>query len=345
MQIGSPAEPNEIAAGLNGDASGVLGVMAQDAGAFMLDEIRSGLDDPQQPWISPTYFYDAAGSQIYEEITRLPEYYPTRTEAAILKLAAPWLAANLRVRTMLELGSGSSAKTRLLLEALLGRREPLTYVPIDVSATMLELSARELLAQFPGLRVLGLAGRYEHALAVLPPQPDVLAIFLGGTIGNFPPAAMAAFVAQLAQALLPGSHLLLGFDRRAHAHKPAAVIQRAYDDAAGVTARFNRNALVHLNRVLDSDFVPERWGHVALYNTETHQIEMYLESLTDQVVVAPRLERRYAFAKGQRILTEISRKFDPDELAAWFQTRGFAKVRHWSDARGYFGLLLLERTD
>lgn len=343
MRINRGDHASRMATPLKGVASMVLEISADEGDRHIADEIRAGLDDPRQPWISPTYLYDEAGSQIYEAITRLPEYYPARTEAMILTEAAPWLAAHFPVRTMFELGSGSSTKTQPLIEAVLRRGAPLTYMPIDVDGQMLQASARHVLAKFPGLKVIGLAGRFELALRVLPPQPEMLAVFLGGTIGNFTPEAMEAFVAQLAGALPPGGHLLLGFDRRAHARKPAAVIRAAYDDAAGVTARFNRNALAHLNRVIGSDFVPARWQHVARYDEAAHQIEMYLESLCEQVVAIPRLDRRYAFAKGQRILTEISRKFDPDELVAWFRARGYAPIKRWSDPRDYFGLLLLER--
>lgn len=329
---------------LTGDAPDVQVLRLADSAEAgrMRAEVLEGLQAAPQRWISPTYLYDDEGSAIYEAITELPEYYPTRTEAAMLAEFAPRIAERTAARKVLELGSGSSTKTRTILRALLEGGAPLTYIPVDVSEGMLEQSALALKDELPGLRVLGLAGRYEDAFETLEPQRDLLAIFLGGTIGNFPPDYQEAFFAGLGRILAPGSRFLLGFDRQAHAGKPPAVIQAAYDDEQGVTAQFNLNVLAHLNRALGADFKLGAWRHVARYDEAKHQIEMYLESATEQVVTFPD-GPAIRFEAHERILTEISRKFDPDALAAWFEARGFRAIERFNDARDYFGLLLLER--
>lgn len=314
----------------------------------MLRDVAAGLGDPDaapaqrlQRSIPPTYFYDAEGSRIYEDITALPEYYPTRTEAALLADLGPGLMARLAPRELVELGSGSSTKTRAFFDSC--RRDPLRYVPIDVSCSMLDETGRALRRDYPFLRVLALCGPYEDALATLPPSPGRLLLFLGGTIGNFAPPQQEQFFSFLARRMAAGSHLLLGFDRRAHEGKPAQVIHDAYNDAQGVTARFNLNLLAHLNRELQADFDLSRWSHRAVYNPVEHQIEMYLVSGAAQQVRIAALGRSYRFAAGETILTELSRKFDPEELAGWFSRRGFRCIEHFTDRARYFGLLLLQR--
>ncbi|MFN3432179.1 MAG: L-histidine N(alpha)-methyltransferase, partial [Candidatus Sericytochromatia bacterium] len=206
-----------------------------------------------------------------------------------------------------------------------------------------DMGAEQLMARYTRLRVLGLAGQYEDGFRALPPATSRLFVFLGGTIGNFKPEFQEAFFAQLAAVMRPGNRLLLGFDRRAHAGKPAEVIEAAYNDALGITAEFNLNMLAHLNTALDGDFELGLWSHEAHYDRETHRIEMYLRSLEDQVVTMPVLGRSFVFRRGQRILTELSRKFDPQALAEWFEARGFRCERRWTDEQGYVGLMLLER--
>jgi L-histidine Nalpha-methyltransferase len=307
------------------------------------EDIANGFAIPGRRSIPCTYFYDQVGSEIYEEITRLPEYYPTRTEAAILRAVAPELHRRLGASWILELGSGSSSKTRLLLDAWRAGTASALYTPIDVSREMLRSTAEALCADYPSLRVLALLGRYEDALAALPTCEDALVCFLGGTLGNFEPDAQARFFQNLAGRMAPGSHLLLGFDRRPHTGKPARRIYEAYNDAAGVTARFNLNLLARINRELGANFRVERFAHIAPYNEPKAQIEMYLESLDDQEVAIEALSRSYVFSRGERILTEISRKYDPKALAGWFGERGFSCVEIFSDDAGLFGLLLLRR--
>ena len=324
------------------DPLALIEVPGEDLRERMRREVLEGLSDPVRPMIPPTYLYDARGSELYEQITALPEYYPTRTEARLLEQVAPMLAAGVPATQLVELGSGSSMKTRLLLDAFHGGARRLTYVPIDISRAMLMETSERLVAAYPGMRVLALSAPFDEALALLPPCEQRLVAFLGGTLGNFTPEQQEAFFKMLGEAMAPGSHLLLGFDRRAHAGKSASVIQVAYDDAQGVTAAFNLNLLTRLNRELGATFRVDRWRHRARYVEETHQIEMVLESLVDQDVrVAGHVFR---FRAGEGILTEISRKFDPEELASWLAERGFALQACWMDPEERFGLMLLKRT-
>lgn len=314
--------------------SGLLSDMATD--------VAAGLADPTGRGIPPTYFYDSVGSEIYEAITALPEYYPTRTEAALLDRVAPELATWMRPADIVELGSGSSAKTRLLFDAWGAEDHPLVYVPVDISRTMLAATADRLCEQYPAMRILGLAGPFEGAFDVLAPRGDRLVLFLGGTLGNFTAEDQHRFFERLAAVLAPGSHFLLGFDRQAHPRKPVDLIEAAYNDAAGVTARFNLNLLVRLNRELGADFALDAWAHRAVYNQELHQIEMYLESLADQTVTVPSIGR-FDFKQGDRILTELSRKFDPEGLSTRLESYGFEQRAVWSDEAELFGMLLLRK--
>ncbi len=319
----------------------IIEALGADLRERMRREVLAGLGDPFRSGIPSTYFYDQTGSELYEQITALPEYYPTRTEASLLRQIAPRLADSIPARQMVELGSGSSAKTRLLLDAFHAGESPLTYVPIDVSRGMLRDIAGQLVEAYPGMRVLGLAAQFDDALDLLPLSDDRLVLFLGGTLGNFTPLRQDAFFAGLRRAMRPGNHLLLGFDRRAHPGKPASVIHAAYNDAHGVTAQFNLNLLTRLNRELEADFRLACWQHRAFYNAAEHQIEMVLESTTDQAVrVAGQL---FFYKAGESILTEISRKFDPDELASWLARQGFVTRACWMDEREVYGLMLVCR--
>lgn len=309
----------------------------------MRRDILEGLRDPRDRAIPPIYFYDAKGSALYEAITALPEYYLTRKEAALLRQIAPLLAESLPVTELVELGSGSSTKTRILLDAFQEGDRPLTYIPIDVSRDFLRSVAEALVEEYPALRVLGIAAPFEDALALLPPAEGRLFLFLGSTIGNFSPSQQVAFVSHLRQAMSPGNDLLLGFDLRAHGRKPAAFIQSAYADPQGVTARFNLNLLERLNRELGADFALQNWRHQARYAESGDRIEMRLVSTRPQAVHVA--GRAFHFEAGEGILTEISRKFDPEELAAWFSERGFVASACWLDAEETYGLMLLRRQE
>lgn len=304
-------------------------------------DVAEGLGVPGQKTLPCSYLYDARGSELYERITVLPEYYPTRTEASLLRQAATDIRSLTGALSLAELGSGSSAKTRVLLDAWQADQLPVTYIPIDISESMLSGAAEQLVSEYARLQVLGLAGHYEDALQVLPPDERRLYLFLGGTIGNFSESLQTVFFNRLRHAMPAGTHLLLGFDRQPHAQKPYQVIEQAYNDAQGVTAAFNLNMLRHINARLGADFDLSRWRHRAPYNRQLHRIEMHLESTVAQEVCIAALDRRYAFAAGERILTEISRKFDPQALGNWFEALGYHSVRHWSDRQGLFGLMLL----
>lgn len=319
----------------------VLDVHREDDRARLLREVSTGLADPRQKWIPPTYFYDERGSLLFEEITSLPEYYLTRGEESILRRVVPDLARQLQPEQLVELGSGSSAKTRLFFDAYDARQQALTYAPIDVSRSMLQASAEQLQQEYGALRVLGLAGQYEDALAVLPPAANRLIFFLGGTIGNFTEGMQAQFFSRLVGGMERGNHLLLGYDRQPHPGKPVADIVAAYNDHQGVTAAFNLNLLTRLNRDLGMDFHLPDWSHRAVYDDDRHRIEMHLVSRCEQVVTLPAGGRSYRFAPGESILTEISRRFDPQGLADWLAEFGLQRVGQWSDDNAYFGLILL----
>lgn len=308
----------------------------------LAQDVAAGLSQLGQKTLPCQYLYDAHGSRLYEDITALPEYYQARTEATLLQSIAPELRNLLEDLQLVELGSGSSVKTRFLLEAWQARQTWLSYVPIDVSESMLTESARQLVAQYRHLQVIGLCGEYADALAALPPASKRLVLFLGGTLGNFNPAEQTQFFQQLSRAMQPGHMLLLGFDLQPHARKPVAVIEQAYNDAAGVTAAFNQNMLTHINRELGADFNLAQWQHRADYNRTLHQIEMRLQSTCSQVVQIRAINQTVRFSTGDTILTEISRRFDPHQLIAALQSFGLRFVTLWTDPNRYFGLMLLQ---
>lgn len=288
------------------------------------------------------YFYDAHGSDLFEDICATEEYYPTRTERRILETHAADIAAATGPVELVELGSGSARKTRVLLSAYSAANDEVHFAPIDVSGDMLEESSRRLVKRFDDLTIRGIAGTYEAALDVLhpAPAPHRMFLFLGSTIGNFEDADRAGFIARIHDAMAPGDYFLLGFDRI----KDRAVLHAAYNDAAGVTAAFNLNILMHLNARFGGDFDVGRFRHVAFFNEDESRIEMHLESLADQRVRLDDLDLEVSFARGERIHTEISKKFDHDALADELRAAGFSRVATWSDAREWFSLMLLTRT-
>jgi dimethylhistidine N-methyltransferase len=321
------------------------GMEEKDNGKMARD-VAEGLSRVDRKSLPSMYFYDAIGSSLYEQITSVPEYYPTRCEADILRQhthqLTHMLEAPVVTSTLVELGSGSSTKTRILLDAWQAKTQPVTYIPLDVSESILTESARTLSADYPSLQVVALAGRYEDCLNLLTPGPERLFLFLGGTIGNFTAGFQNIFFMNLAKQMGAGARLLVGYDRMPHANKPKALIERAYNDNAQVTAAFNRNILSHINHTLDANFRLSAWQHEAVYNSEKNQIEMYLESTRFQRVEIGQLKKTFVFEPGEHILTEISRKFDPDELADWFEAMGYRCLANWTDAAELFGVLLLE---
>lgn len=298
-------------------------------------DVRAGLTATPKT-LPPKYFYDARGSDLFDEITRLPEYYPTRAETAILERHADEIAAVTGARTLVELGSGTSAKTRLLLTAFTSAGTLERFVPFDVDPAVLADAAELIGAEYPGLGVEPVVGDFEEHLAQLPPHPARMIAFLGSTIGNLDPPARTSFLRAVRSALRPGDTFLLGTDLV----KDTSRLQRAYDDAAGVTAAFNRNVLSVVNRELGADFEESWFEHVALWSDEDEWIEMHLLSLRDQVVTVTDLELQVDFARGELMRTEISAKFRPDGLGRELAAAGLEVARFWTDPRGDFGLTL-----
>ncbi|MFF7855276.1 L-histidine N(alpha)-methyltransferase [Streptomyces sp. NPDC007904] len=307
--------------------------LPEDAtGAALRADVRRGLTGSPMT-LPPKWFYDARGSELFDEITTLPEYYPTRAEREILLARSGEIAAASGARTLVELGSGSSEKTRYLIDALTGLR---TYVPVDVSESALALAGRALVAERPGLEVHALIADFTAGLA-LPGTPGPrLVAFLGGTIGNLLPAERAAFLASVRALLAPGDALLLGTDLV----KDEEVLVRAYDDAAGVTAAFNKNVLTVINRELGADFDPAAFEHVARWDAEREWIEMRLRSRTAQTVKIPAVDLAVDFAEGEDLRTEVSAKFREEGVRGELAAAGMESVRWWTDGEGRFALSL-----
>ncbi|MFF4272877.1 L-histidine N(alpha)-methyltransferase [Streptomyces sp. NPDC001536] len=283
--------------------------------------------------LPPKWFYDAHGSELFDQITELPEYYPTRAEREILVARATEIAAASGARTLVELGSGSSEKTRYVIDALTDLD---TYVPVDVSESALTQAGHALIAERPGLDVHALIADFTAELT-LPgtPGPRLLA-FLGGTIGNLLPAERAEFFSSVRALLSPGDALLLGTDLV----KDEKVLVRAYDDAAGVTAAFNKNVLTVVDRELGADFDPGAFDHVALWDAENEWIEMRLRSRVAQTVKIPALDLAIDFAAGEELHTEISAKFRKEGVRAELSAAGLELAHWWTDSEGRFALSL-----
>ncbi|MGQ0624753.1 MAG: L-histidine N(alpha)-methyltransferase [Sporichthyaceae bacterium] len=299
-------------------------------------DVRAGLSATPKT-LPPKWFYDAAGSELFTAITRLPEYYPTRAEAEILRTQAAVIAFASRASTVVELGSGSSEKTRLLLNALDEAGTLRRYVGVDVSDTALTEAAAGLLERYPDLLVHAVVADFEHHLHLLPDHGDRrLFVFLGGTIGNLAPPCRARFLADVRAAMRPGDSLLLGTDLV----KSPAVLVPAYDDSAGVTAAFNRNVLHVLNRELDANFNPGAFEHRAVWDERNEWIEMRLRARAEQRVRIAALELDVHFADGEEIRTEISAKFRREGVRAELATAAMELRHWWTDAAGRFGLSL-----
>ena len=298
-------------------------------------DVVAGLTAPRK-WLPPKWFYDARGSELFERITELPEYYPTRAERAVLAARAGEIARRTRARTLIELGSGYSTKTRLLLDALTEAGTLAEFVPMDVSPTALTAAASRIAADHPGLRVRNIVGDITQHLDFLPVTPDRLVAFLGGTIGNFEPADRARFLADVRGVLRPGEHLLLGTDLV----KSPSVLVPAYDDAAGVTAEFDKNVLRVLNRHLRADFDLDGFTHVAHWDADHEWIEMRLRARRPMRVTIPAVDLVVDFASGEEIRTEISAKFRREGVEKELVEAGFALDRWWTDPEDRFAVSL-----
>ena len=311
----------------------------QDSIDALRKDATDGLSrDPK--WLSPKWLYDARGSELFEEITLLPEYYPFRTERELLRTVGPEIAAA-GADTLVELGSGSSEKTRLLLDACRAQGELRRYVPQDVSETALRAAATAVNAEYPDLDVHGLVGDFTRHLDLLPGADGGrrLVAFLGGTIGNLVPAERTEFFTALHAALEPGELLLLG----AGLVIDPAVMVAAYDDAAGVTAQFERNVLTVLNRELDADFDVDAFDYVARWDPEHEWIDMRLRAQRAMTVELPGVDLRVHFAAAEELRTEVSGKFRRDGLSAELDAAGFDLARWWTDPDEQFALGLASR--
>ncbi|MGY6529624.1 MAG: L-histidine N(alpha)-methyltransferase [Cyanobacterium sp.] len=290
--------------------------------------------------LPPKYFYDRTGSLLFEKICDLPEYYPTRTETQILKTASPEIACLTGISELVELGSGSSTKTRLLLSSYENMGKPWRYIPIDVSGEMLKHSSLQLEKEYPLLSILGLVGTYEQALLHLPPKElsSRMVVFLGSTLGNFTMVECDRLFTEIAEVLEEGDYFLLGVDLQ----KPVAILEKAYNDSLGVTAEFNLNILSHLNHRFEGNFDPNLWTHQAIYNQELNQIEMYLHCHQKHQVSLESLDLTVDFTDNDFILTEISRKFDLDTMEGFLKSHGLNTVECWTDEKKWFGLILAQ---
>ncbi|MEM9033746.1 MAG: L-histidine N(alpha)-methyltransferase [Actinomycetota bacterium] len=286
--------------------------------------------------LPPKWFYDERGSQLFDEITRLPEYYPTRAEREILTARAAEIIELAAPDTLVELGSGTAEKTRVLIDRLMTATARPKYVPFDVSPEFLRASAIELVQEYPGLEVEGIVGDFDLHLGQLPIGGRRLVAFLGGTVGNFSPKERSHLLGELVSGLVPGDHLLLGTDLV----KDRGRLVAAYDDAAGVTAEFNLNVLRVLARQLDAEVDPDGFEHVAVWDAEEEWIEMRLRARHAQVIRIPDLDLEVSFEAGEEMRTEISAKFRPDGLRDELATAGLELVQLWTDAAGDFALSL-----
>jgi L-histidine Nalpha-methyltransferase len=314
----------------------------------MVEDVRAGLlgvPKDLSPW--PKYFYDEKGSVLFEEITALPEYYQTRTELSILQEKAQEIVARTDCREIIELGSGSSSKTRALLDAMVSRSGSTSvsdrYVPFDVSESALAGSAKRLVEEYPTLEISGFVGDFDHFLESLLASPRSeafgrLVIFLGGTIGNFTPEHRRGFLERLRGGLERGDYLLLGVDLI----KNARVLEAAYDDAAGVTARFNKNLLNVLNRKLGGEFDPELFVHRSTFDREASRVGMWLDSTVEQEVPVAALDLEVPFEAGEGMRTEISTKFTRESIASAFDEAGLRLLDLYTDDGDLFGLALGE---
>jgi len=301
----------------------------------MLAEVAEGLSRPQKE-LSPKYFYDQRGSELFEEITRLEEYYPTRTERSLLEEWMPSLIRRLGSRALVELGAGSAEKSRIILDAMRDAKTGRLYVPIDVSATFLAQSAARLRREYPSLAVEPAIADIADELN-LPrrlPRPALFA-FLGSTIGNFYPPAAIRLLARVRAAMDSSDRFLMGVDLR----KDVARIEAAYNDARGVTADFNRNMLLVLNHELGADFEPTAFDHRAFYETEAHRIEMHLVAREPQLVTIPGIGV-VRFRAGESLRTEISCKHDRESVAQLFEAAGLELEEWRTDSDSLFGLVV-----
>jgi L-histidine N-alpha-methyltransferase len=311
---------------------------ADSAAQALRHDVRDGLTSTPKT-LPPKWFYDSVGSDLFDQITRLPEYYPTRAEAQILRDRSAEIAAATGADTLVELGSGTSEKTRMLLSALREHGSLRRFIPFDVDPTVLRSAGAALETEYAGLEIEAVCGDFEEHLGKIPRGGRRVVAFLGSTIGNLTAAPRASFLGTLADTMAPGDALLLGTDLV----KDTARLVRAYDDSQGVTGRFNRNVLAVVNRELGADFDVEAFAHVARWNADQQRIEMWLRATGPQRVQVDALGLVVDFADGEEMLTEVSCKFTPDGVAAELAAAGLRRTHFWTDPAGDFGLSLAVR--
>ena len=297
------------------------------------EEVLHGLGARRRQ-LPPKLFYDKEGSRLFDQITETAEYYPTRTERAILREYARDMVRHAGNNlTLVELGAGSASKTQILIQALLGRQLRADFYPVDVSSSALQGALASLNGHFPRLRVSPIVADYTHHLPDLKRLPGrKLVLFLGSTIGNFEPEQAAGFLRDVRRSLESGDALLIGFDLV----KEQGILHAAYNDAEGVTARFNKNVLARINRELGGSFDLDGFAHVAFWNRRKSRIEMHLESLYEQTVWIQDLGRGFHFEPGERIHTENSYKFNDRSIRRLLRRAGFTLERSWTDPQGWF---------
>jgi L-histidine N-alpha-methyltransferase len=303
--------------------------------ATLAADVRAGLSERPKT-LPPKYFYDAVGSELFDQITRLDEYYPTRTERAILRAHAAGVAALTRAETLIEIGSGTSEKTRLLMRALQEGGTLQRFVAFDVDPGVLDEAGRAITAEFRPIEVETIVGDFERHLALLPRYPHRLVAFLGSTIGNLEPAGRVALLQAVRATMGPDDAFLLGTDLV----KPVSRLISAYDDAAGVTAAFNQNVLAVINRELDADFDMATFDHVAVWDATNEWIEMRLRSRIAQTVTVRAIDLQISFDPGEEVRTEISAKFRRAKVVAELGRAGLTMQRWWTDPAQDFALSL-----
>ena len=305
------------------------------AEAALVQDVRQGLGAPPLT-LPPKWLYDDEGSRLFDEITRLPEYYPTRAEREILQARAGEIAAITKAHTLVELGSGSSEKTRLLLDGLRDRGTLTSFVPLDVSESALREASDAINVDYPTIEVRGVVGDFTAHLDKLPGEPPRIVAFLGGTIGNLIPAEREAFYTSIRDVLEAGEWLLLGTDLV----KDPATLVAAYDDSAGVTAEFNKNVLRVINRQLGADFDVDAFEHVAIWDADNEWIEMHLRATRAMQVLIPEIHLEVTFDEGEELSTEISAKFHRSGVEAELDKAGFTPAAWWTDSEARFALSL-----
>ncbi len=300
--------------------------------------LRTLMDQPR--WLEPSHLYDETGSRLFERICELPEYYLTRTENSILTDKSGAIIAQAPVKCIVELGAGSAKKTMHLLRAQLRRRKGGIFAPIDVSLTGLRASGDSVKNQLPEIRFHGLHGRYEEGIAAIDRKLPTLFIFLGSSVGNFNRSEFVRFLSFLAGSMGPKDYFLLGVDRV----KETEILERAYGDSQGVTAAFILNVFQNINRLMRSDFDPAKMRYHSWYNPEWQQVEMYAVSTATQVIRFPLHSASFVWKENERILVEISRKFEPSRLQEQLRLFGLKPLAHFTDANEWFSLLLFRKS-